>query len=88
MGTANYDVICLSCSTQVGEIFNGRFVQHPGCRAVTAQMNAVRRCCHCGGSLYLEPSDPSVGKREPGQSEQSAGTRVAGNVQRAGPALR
>jgi hypothetical protein len=43
MGTENYDVICLSCSTQVGEIFNGRFVQYPSRRDLQRPVRAAPR---------------------------------------------
>ena len=51
----DYDVKCMMCSTEVGQILNGAFKQHAGCTKVMPRQGGMRRCCHCGGSLYLDP---------------------------------
>lgn len=53
----NYDVKCMLCSTEVGQILMGTFKQHAGCTAALPSKGGMRRCCHCGGSLYLDPID-------------------------------
>ena len=57
MRSANYDVKCLSCATEAGQIILGRFVPRPGGRASAADKIGMLRCSHCGGSLLLEPTD-------------------------------
>ena len=53
----NYDVKCMLCGTEVGQIYNGQFTQHAGCSAPMPRKGGMLRCCHCGGSLYLDPTD-------------------------------
>src|SRR5207249_1838219 len=53
--TANYEVKCMLCSTEVGLILSGQFKQHAGCDATMPRKGGMLRCCHCGGSLYLDP---------------------------------
>ena len=55
--STDYDVKCMMCSTEVGQILNGAFEQHAGCSAVMPHQGGMLRCCHCGGSLYLDPID-------------------------------
>lgn len=57
MKYTNYDVRCLSCSAEAGQIVQGRFVPHPGRPASPPHKGGRRRCGRCGGSLYLEPID-------------------------------
>ena len=57
MKSVNYDVKCLSCSADVGQIVYGSFVQHPGPSAPVTRRGGRLRCSHCGGSLCLEPID-------------------------------
>lgn len=54
--SANFDVKCMLCSAEVGQILNGRFQQH-GCKQEMPRKAGMLRCCHCGGSLYLDPID-------------------------------
>jgi hypothetical protein len=54
---SNYEVKCMLCSTEVGQILNGRFQQHGGCSNAMPRKGGLLRCCHCGGSLYLDPTD-------------------------------
>ena len=51
----DYDVKCMLCGTEVGQILRGRFSQHAGCDAAMPRKGGMLRCCHCGGSLYLDP---------------------------------
>ena len=53
----NYDVKCMLCGAEVGQILSGRFRQHAGCPNEMPRKAGMLRCCHCGGSLYLDPSD-------------------------------
>ena len=53
----NYDVKCMLCSTEVGQIVNSKFTQHAGCANKMPRKLGMLRCCHCGGSLYLDPTD-------------------------------
>jgi hypothetical protein len=55
--SSDYTVVCLMCSTEVGHILGGRFVQHEGCPRVMPRARGLLRCCHCGGSLYLDMLD-------------------------------
>lgn len=54
---ADYDVKCMMCSVEVGQIFDGKLVKHAGCAATMPRKDGLLRCCHCGGSLYLDPLD-------------------------------
>jgi hypothetical protein len=53
----DYDVKCMLCGAEVGQILAGKFTQHPGCTAEMPRKAGLLRCCHCGGSLYLDPID-------------------------------
>jgi transcription elongation factor Elf1 len=53
----DYDVKCMLCGTEVGQIVEARFKQHSGCSARMPRQGGLLRCCHCGGSLYLDPID-------------------------------
>jgi hypothetical protein len=53
----NYDVKCMLCGAEVGQILAARFTKHAGCTATMPRRGGMLRCCHCGGSLYLDPID-------------------------------
>jgi hypothetical protein len=53
--SGNYDVKCMMCSEEVGQVLSGRFVHHQGCALPMQRRGGMLRCCHCGGSLYLDP---------------------------------
>ena len=53
MPPASHNVKCLGCERAVGEVVRGRFVHH-ACGAALQRSGRTARCCHCGGSLYLE----------------------------------
>ena len=57
MISANYDVTCMSCGAEVGQILFGRFEPNPARRASAPRKGGLPRCSHCGGSLYFEPTD-------------------------------
>jgi hypothetical protein len=57
VASAYFSLRCLLCSTEVGQVLDGRFRQHPGCTIAMPRRDGAPRCCHCGGSLYLEPID-------------------------------
>lgn len=52
-----YDVRCLMCGTEVGQVAFGRFIKHPGCAAGLPRTGGLPRCCRCGGTLYLAPME-------------------------------
>ena len=52
-----YDMTCLLCGTQVGELRGGRFYHHAACDSTPFMRAGTLRCCRCGGSLYMERSD-------------------------------
>ena len=52
-----YDMTCLLCGTQVGELRGGRFYHHAACDSAPIMRAGILRCCRCGGSLYMERSD-------------------------------
>lgn len=52
----DYDVKCMLCGAEVGQILGGKFTQH-GCGREMPRKAGMRRCCHCAGSLYLDPID-------------------------------
>ena len=54
MQVADYNVICLLCSREAGQILAGRFVRHADCPTPLSHTGRRPRCCHCGGSVYLE----------------------------------
>jgi hypothetical protein len=55
---ADYEVKCMLCGTEVGRVVSGRFKQHDGCGAPMPHKGGLRRCCHCGGSLYFDRIGP------------------------------
>ena len=54
MPATSYFAKCFSCSAEVGKVLHGRFLRH-ACPNELPRPNGRPRCCHCGGSLYLEP---------------------------------
>ena len=54
--SANFDVKCMMCSAEVGQILNGKFLKH-ACGQEMPRKAGMLRCCHCSGSLYLDPID-------------------------------
>ena len=57
MQSANYDLKCLMCSADVGQILGHTFVPGPDHRGPVPDRLSTLRCGHCGGSLLFEPSD-------------------------------
>jgi hypothetical protein len=57
MASAYFYLRCLLCSTEVGQVLDGRFRQYRDCTIPIPQRGGTPRCYHCGGSLYLEPID-------------------------------
>lgn len=55
-----WDVKCMLCSTEVGQILDGKFSKHAGCPGKLPRVGKMARCCHCGGSLYLDPIDGTL----------------------------
>ena len=54
MTATSYFAKCFSCSAEVGRVLHGRFLRH-SCPNPLPSAGSRPRCCHCGGSLYLEP---------------------------------
>ena len=52
-----FEVHCMMCGTEVGEIRDDRFVHHRGCERRLPLRGGIPRCCRCGGSLYMERGD-------------------------------
>jgi hypothetical protein len=66
MKHVNYEVRCLLCGAENGQIFRGKLIRPEHC-APPRRRGGMLRCGHCGGSLYLEPIDfqsPMVLKAE------------------------
>jgi hypothetical protein len=64
MMNEHYDLTCMMCGTNVGQLLGGRFV--PPASGVPATRTGGRlRCSRCGGSLYLEPIDAAVSSLDP-----------------------
>ena len=57
MGSPVYEVHCMLCGSEFGEIRERRFVHHSGCERLVPVRNGQLRCCRCGGSLYMERAD-------------------------------
>ena len=57
MSSTNYDVRCMACGVEVGQILFGRFEPNLPHRTSAPRMGSLPRCGQCGGSLYLEPTD-------------------------------
>jgi hypothetical protein len=68
--TAVYEIHCMLCGNEVGEIRERRFVHHPGCERPVPVRSGQLRCCRCGGSLYMERSDNlNAGRRAPAERQ-------------------
>ena len=52
-----YEVRCMMCGSEVGEIRERRFVHHRGCDRPLPVRGGTLRCCRCNGSLYVERAD-------------------------------
>jgi hypothetical protein len=46
----------MMCGTVVGEVREGRFAHHRECERPVRWLGKLPRCCHCGGSLYVDPA--------------------------------
>ena len=55
MNGCNFEVKCLACSAEVGQVLNGAFTPEPAAAPILRR-GGLPRCGRCGGSLYLEPS--------------------------------
>ena len=55
-----FELHCMLCGTEVGEVREERFVHHPGCERRPTVRGGFLRCCRCGGSLYRERVDQLV----------------------------
>jgi hypothetical protein len=49
------ELACLMCGRTVGEIVEGRVVQHADCGGRLRVERGLIRCCHCNGPVYKEP---------------------------------
>ena len=58
----DFEVKCLLCGGEAGELVGGIFRQHPACAKPLPRRSGEARCCRCGGSLYFEPLE---GRRRP-----------------------
>ncbi len=52
-----YEITCLLCGTEVGELRGSRVRHHAGCNQELVVRAGALRCCRCGGSLYMERAD-------------------------------
>ena len=57
MASQVYEVRCLMCGSEVGEVRESRFAHHAGCGRSLPVRGGKLRCCRCGGSLYMERVD-------------------------------
>jgi hypothetical protein len=64
MMNEHYELTCMMCGTNVGQLLGGRFVP-PASGALTTRVGGRLRCSRCGGSLYLEPIDAAVSSLDP-----------------------
>lgn len=53
---ARIELCCLMCGRIVGEVVDGRAVQHGDCNGRLRLERGVVRCCHCGGPVYQDTS--------------------------------
>jgi hypothetical protein len=60
MNTGLYDLRCLMCGTEAGQLVGPNFVAAPGAQPVLVRRGGLPRCAHCGGSLYLDPADAGM----------------------------
>ena len=60
----HYDLTCMMCGTNVGQLLSGRFVPHTS-GALASRIGGRLRCSRCGGALYLEPMDPHAASFDP-----------------------
>jgi hypothetical protein len=52
-----FEIRCMMCGSEVGEVRERRFVHHVGCERPLPVRGGKIRCCRCGGSLYMERAD-------------------------------
>ena len=60
MRPAVYDVRCMMCGADMGQIAGESFRPPVGAPPPLPRRGGLPRCSLCGGSLYLDPSDPSL----------------------------
>jgi hypothetical protein len=58
MSASAYDVICLLCGFQTGQLAGSVFTPSKGCLPSDGTPSRRLRCCRCGGSVYLEATEP------------------------------
>jgi hypothetical protein len=56
MMNQNFDLTCMMCGTNVGQLLGGRCVWQAS-DVSTSRADGRRRCGRCGGSLYVELMD-------------------------------
>ena len=76
MPATSYFAKCFSCSAEVGKVLHGRFLRH-NCPNPLPRPNGRPRCCHCGGSLYLDPIDVYAGGVDRAQLRQIIASSAA-----------
>jgi hypothetical protein len=74
---ADYEVKCMLCGTEVGQVVNGALKQHDGCNTPMPRKGGMARCCHCGGSLYFDRIDVQTSVFERGQIARVFADEVA-----------
>lgn len=60
MRPAVYDVRCMMCGAEMGQVVGGTFHSLADVRPVLPRRGGLPRCSKCGGSLYLDPGDSSL----------------------------
>jgi hypothetical protein len=60
----SYNVKCLMCSTEAGQMVAGELVWHHPLAPSTARAGTSARCAHCGGTLYLESTEFAWSERD------------------------
>ena len=64
MMNEHYELTCMMCGTNVGQLLGGKFIPHAS-GALAIRTSGGLRCSRCGGSLYLEPIDAAVSSLDP-----------------------
>jgi hypothetical protein len=60
MKNLDFDVKCLLCGFELGQIISGKFIRSGDTPRPVARPDGTYRCTRCGGSLYFEPVDSSA----------------------------
>lgn len=76
MQDTDYNLKCLMCSADAGQVVDGMFLPNTGHLTPVPNKISMLRCGHCGGSLLREAIDPVPPKLNGAEMANRMGVQV------------